>query len=384
MTQSLRSLTAKFHRVSVFLAGVTELSLSTTPQEMENLKFEQRAVIKFFFKKNKPATEIHKELQDVYGTDALSPTQVRYWLSEFKSGRKSIEDEQRSGRPLDTMSQQAIVNVLKVVMEDRRLSVGKIAAECGLSWSTTQRILSDHLHLSKVSARWVPRNLSALDRQNRVDVSSELLALLNENEESFFHQIVTGDETWVHYYDPETKEQSKQWKHSGSPLPKKFRMQASAGKILATIFWDCEGILLIDYLPPKEKITGNYYAHLMKKLRQAIKDNRRGKLTRGVLLLHDNAPVHKSRVAQAAIRECGFEELNHPAYSPDLAPSDYYLFPNLKKHLKGKRYKDDNEVKSAVEAYLDKQSNSFYFHGLELLKKRWSKCIEVQGDYVEK
>ena len=56
----------------------------------------------------------------------------------------------------------------------------------------------------------------------------------------------------------------------------------------------------------------------------AIKEKRRGKLAAGVLLLHDNAPVHKSRVAQVAARECKFEQLNHPPYTPDLAPSDYY------------------------------------------------------------
>ena len=83
---------------------------------------------------------------------------------------------------------------------------------------------------------------------------------------------------------------------------------------------------MIDYKPAGTSITGEYYANVIKQLRVAIKEKRRGKLAAGVLLLHDNAPVHKSRVAQAAIRECKFEQLNHPPYSPDLAPSDYYLF----------------------------------------------------------
>jgi len=65
------------------------------------------------------------------------------------------------------------------------------------------------------------------------------------------------------------------------------------------------------------------------KLRTAIKQKRRAMLTAGVWLLHDNAPVHKSMIAQQAIRECGFLQPDHPACSPDLAPSDYYLFRNL-------------------------------------------------------
>ena len=93
---------------------------------------------------------------------------------------------------------------------------------------------------------------------------------------------------------------------------------------------DCDVLelhcILIDYKPAGTSSTGEYYANVIKQLRVAIKEKRRGKLAAGVLLLHDNAPVHKSRVAQAAIRECKFEQLNHPPYSPDLAPSDYYLF----------------------------------------------------------
>ena len=125
-----------------------------------------------------------------------------------------------------------------------------------------------------------------------------------------------------------TKQQSMQWKHGSSPSPRKFKVQASAGKIMCTVFWDAEGILLIDYMQHNVTITGVYYADLLRKLRVTIKEKRRGKLTQIPLLLHDNAPAHRSHVGQGAVLECGFEEMPHPPYSPDLAPSDYHLFPN--------------------------------------------------------
>ena len=92
---------------------------------------------------------------------------------------------------------------------------------------------------------------------------------------------------------------------NGSALahPQKFRTQPSASKEMATVFWDSKGIILIDYKPAGISVTGEYYANVIKQLRVAIKEKRRGKLAAGVLLLHDNAPVHKFRVAQAAIRE---------------------------------------------------------------------------------
>ena len=121
---------------------------------------------------------------------------------------------------------------------------------------------------------------------------------------------------------------------------------------------------MIDYLTPKKTITGQYYAGLILKLREAIKQKRRGKLSLGVWFLHNNAPVHKSMVhmvAQQALRDCGFVQLNHPAYSPDLAPSDYYLFRNLKSHLRGHRFADDESLKANVEAWFEGQDKDFYF-----------------------
>ena len=161
-------------------------------------------------------------------------------------------------------------------------------------------------------------------------------------------------------------------------------MQASAGKLMCTIFWDAEGILLIDFMPQKVTITWVYYADLHHKLLLAIKEKRRGKFTQVPLLLHDNEPAHRSHVGQAAILESVFEEMHHPPYSPDMASSDYHMFPNLKQHLRGQRFSTDNELKYATEEWLKEQSELFYFTGIEKLRQRYKLCIEKGGDYVEK
>ena len=320
----------------------------------------------------------------MYGECLPHYSTIKRWAAAFRLGRDSLEDDPRSGHPAIATSQDKIDEVQKLVLSDRRLKVVQIAAEVQLSVGSVYSILHEKLLLSKVSARWVPRNLCVQDRHQRVECCYELLDLYNANPEDFLCRLVTGDETWVHHWDPETKFESMQWKHKDSPPPKKFRTQPSAGKVMATVFWDSEGILMIDYMPHKTTITGQYYAQLMPKLREAIKNKRRGKLSHGVLILHDNAPVHKARVAQAAITECGFEQLNHPPYSPDLAPSDYFLFRNLKSHLRGNRYSNNAEIIHAVESYFDSQEKSFYLEGISSLKVKWQKCIDVRGDYIEK
>src|SRR5215469_13856868 len=107
--------------------------------------------------------------------------------------------------------------------------------------------------------------------------------------------------------------ESMQWKHKTSPIPKTFRVEKSAGKVMGTVFWDEKGLLLLEFMPQKTTITGQTYANTITALREAIKEKRRGRLSAGVLLLHDNAPVHMSAKSQAAIQQCGFQQLiTHP------------------------------------------------------------------------
>ena len=81
---------------------------------------------------------------------------------------------------------------------------------------------------------------------------------------------MTVDETWVHYYEPENKAKSCEWVGPGFRRLKKFKTQPSAGKVLATVFWDAKGIIMLDFLPKRSTVTGVYYANLLDQLRTAI------------------------------------------------------------------------------------------------------------------
>ena len=117
---------------------------------------------------------------------------------------------------------------------------------------------------------------------------------------------------------------------------------------MASLFWDSEGILMKDYSEKGETLTSEYYSSLLVKLKEKIRRKRRGKLGIEVLFHQDNAPIHKAARSRATIRENGFEIVEHQPYSPDLAPSDYFLFGNLKIYLRGTRYGSHNDVLEAV------------------------------------
>ena len=191
---------------------------------------------------------------------------------------------------------------------------------------------------------------------------------------------MTVDETWVHYYEPENKAPSRQWVGLG---PKDKEVQD------ATIRWQGDGHSILGRkrryyvrLFTQEKrstITGMYYANLLDQLRTAIREKRRGKLSKGVLLQQDNARVHTCKVAMDAVEGNGYELIPHPAYSPDLAPGDFSLFPNLKKD-----FRSDEEVVTAVEEWVNKKDPYFFSSGLMALEHRWSKCITLEGNYIKK
>jgi len=172
---------------------------------------------------------------------------------------------------------------------------------------------------------------------------------------------MTIDETWLYRYDPETKQQSMEWRHSGSPRSKQFRVQKSAGKVLASIFWDQDDILHHDYLPKGQTINTEYYSSLLVQL----KENRREEVTKSVLFLHDNAPVHRALTTQKKLAYLGFHSLDNPPYFPDLARSDYHLFI------------------VAAETWLDGQPSEYFLSGLQKLEQRAKKCTELRGVYVE-
>jgi len=94
--------------------------------------------------------------------------------------------------------------------------------------------------------------------------------------------------------------------------------------------------------------------------------------------------AHVSSCTSLIVKDIGVEQLSHPPYSTDLTTSDFYLYRHLKKHLRGKRFCDDDEVKRATESYLDSMPQEFYLTGLRDLFGQCRNCADVKGDSIEK
>jgi len=154
---------------------------------------------------------------------------------------------------------------------------------------------------------------------------------------------------------------------------------------MLTLFWDERGVILEHYMPRGNTVTSATNADLLKNhLHPAIKSKRRGLLSTGVLLQHDNAQPHTAHSTVATIQDLSFECLPHPPYSPDLTPSDFRVFGPLKEVMGGKTFRSDEEVRQAVHEWLRSQPKAFFSRGIHALPKCWNTCMERNGDYIEK
>jgi histone-lysine N-methyltransferase SETMAR len=123
-----------------------------------------------------------------------------------------------------------------MLLDDRRMKVREIAETIGISKERVGYILHEELDMKKLCARWVPRLLTADQKCTRIKNSEHCLERFNKNKTDFVCRFITLDETWIHHYTPESKEQSKQWTEAGCSAPKKTRLVPSAGKVMASVF----------------------------------------------------------------------------------------------------------------------------------------------------
>jgi len=134
-------------------------------------------------------------------------------VKRFCEGRESVTDEERSGRPATSRTEENIAKICQIVLENRRLTFRSIAEQMDIDRETVRKILTEDLDIRTVCAKMVPKELTREQNQRRVTICQDLL----EMQDDILGHVITGDETWVYQYDPETKRQSAQWKTGNSP-----------------------------------------------------------------------------------------------------------------------------------------------------------------------
>lgn len=152
-------------------------------------------------------------------------------------------------------------------------------------------------------------------------------------------RIITTDETWLWFYDPETKSQSAVWKRTRSPPPKKARVSKCGDKYMFIMFADMPGIILQHVVPENNTVNTDYFWKVFRRdLVHALSKKRPGMPLEDFNLHMDNASSHTAGATALELAVLGFGCVSHPPYSPNLAPFDFAMFPNIKSQLKGQRF----------------------------------------------
>ena len=283
------------------------------------------------------------------------------------------------------MTEDNIERAHDMVLLDRRVSIDEVARVLQISHGSAYKMMHKKLRFHKVCARWVPKQLTELHKQMHVDICRKHLDHYGNERDIFLDRIITGDETWVHHYEPESKQQIMEWKYPQLPCKKKFKTQPSAENLMLTVFWDSQGPVLEHHQEKGTTINSARYSEILTdRLKPAIRSKCWGLLPKGVVLLHDNAHPHTNAHTAETLQKLKFEVMAHPPYSPDLASSDYHLFGPRKEALRDRWFALDQEVKEMVHAWLAAKLKTFFLEGIRKLVLRWTKRVEKEGDCVKK
>jgi hypothetical protein len=177
-------------------------------------------------------------------------------------------------------------------------------------------------------------------------------------------------------YDPETKEQSREWKFSSSPCSE-FKTRKWTSKLLASVFWDKDGILLVYYLEKGASIMANYCVALLDKLKQQLVSKRWGKLSKGIFVSSRKCCSSQGGHYAPGIGRSSLWRSGTLGLLTDLAPLDYYFFPNFKKHLEGRMFLCTEKATLAVDGWFAAQPEEFIWDGLKKLRQLNRVCVCV-------
>jgi histone-lysine N-methyltransferase SETMAR len=340
-----------------------------------DLKIQQRSVIRYYCLREKSNKQIREKLKQAYPRDAFTLRAVEKWAARFRSGQTTVKDEPRSGRPADTDFGDAVRRLLE---EQPRASSRDISKALCSPRTTVLRVLRE-LGLQFFSARWVPHRLTDEQKHMRVEISQEILDMINRLGPRQRDYLITGDESWM-YWDNNIR---GMWAEDRADVPMNAKRTVSSKKTMVSVYFSRQGIISIEFLPRKQKYNSLFFTEtILPSIEDKLAERRPELRARGAHLHIDNAKPHTARRSTEEIRRMGINQVPQPPYSPDLAPCDFFLFGYLKNRLEGQQFLNEEAVVDAVTAILETIPIELFSRAMEEWVRRLTQCIELGGEYL--
>lgn len=370
----------KFIQIELLVAELINFE-NWYKKRMENSKREyQRYYIFVSWKNGKPAKLIHEELKVAEGSNAVSLSTIYRWIEVFENGEENIEDDQHPRCPREAVTPQNIAKIEDLIGDDPNISIRVIQDKIGISKDSIGNILHNELNVHKICKKWVPHVLTDENKKTRVETSRQLLEILD----SGLNNIITGDESWFHFYTVPSKEANKTWVKVGENRPQIARTAQNSKKRMVCIFFTMEGVIARIVVPKGQSVNASFYKNkVLSVVFSNYKELKNRRTMKNMMLHHDNAASHKAQIITEYLQEEKIFLLPHPPYSPDLAPCDFFLFPRIKKELKNRHFDNVENLARAIQAITDSIPKEDYQKSFENWKIRLQQCIDHYGNYFE-
>ena len=324
----------------------------------------------------KSAKELHAALLATFEGAAVSYATVTRELRKPLWTPSKASDDSPVGRPADKQFHDAVARLLE---EDPTLSARRIAWILNRDHSSVCWVLKHVLGLEFKKTRWIPHNMTQADRDRRVRDSEALLDTLARAEKDSFRFLVTGDETWFFYTSPH----NGLWLPPEAEAPTFPRPSHYAPKTMITVFWGIRGVEIILALPADKRWDGDYFADTVVSEIAASELYQKARKQKQRYVLHmDNAPPHRARIVKEELKAAGITLAPHPAYSPDLAPSDFFLFGYLKERARGIEFEDSGAICEWIREQFDEMRPEMLRSVFKEWQRRLRECIAKHGAYL--
>ncbi|KAA6357905.1 MAG: putative mariner transposase [Streblomastix strix] len=349
--------------------------MTVVRHRIDHLRF--RVLVEDRLRRNFENSAIYSDLREIYGKISPEMITIYKWRKEFEVNQTLVTYVSAPGRPkIIGLGPQ----IEKQIIQDNYVSLRYLANLFQHDKETISRIIEDETDFIQQTHRWVPHTLSRSNKDQRVEYSKELLPQIKSFVKNNFLDIVTGDETWIYLKNYALIS----WIKKSDEQPETPRGGIGDEKRMYTVFFSGVGIEYVHVLPKKQTMDSEVFVNdILKPLEQQIIKERNPK--EGQIHLHfDNCRVHTSYYTQRYLDHSIFTKLKHPAYSPDISPCDFYLFGLLKSELKGKIFKNENEMEIEVNKILHE------IHPLEIQRalgswiRRLEYIIKHDGKYYNK
>ena len=339
---------------------------------MSQEKYEIKVILKHYWKMKINATEAVNRIRIVEGHDFVNLRMAQRYFKTFREGDTSLQRKAGSGRPctLNEASLRTSVN------ENCKKGIRSIAADLDLPRETVRR----HMHLigyKRKRSIQIPHELTIEQCNKRLKICKQLANGPFDNR--FIKKLITCDEKWIYYNNPDTK---YIWLDKNSPADQVPKMERFQKKVMLSVWWNYEGVIHFELLPDGDTINSDVYIQQINRVYDKIANLYPALVNRNrIIIQQDNAKPHVSKNSLRNFKNLDIELLPHPPYSPDLAPSDFHLFRSMEHFLRGKKFETNRCVEMACSQFFESKTSSWYENGIKSLLGRWNKAIESDGLY---